>query len=232
MTEAYKSLAIKILIAVLTSLATQLHLSGGASNIPAIATDVVDLALACYAFYRSSGMKLVPRGSIAVKMIGDDNAESDMKNATIGDHVALKNTAAKIVGCLAFVIMAMAWTQPVFAQATPTAPALNPAITQIYTVLNNILGFAGGFVQADLNAAIADAQAQTPPNTQAVSCWQAIAKIPPTAIPAGAALAYLKQRFLDLQGLYMPLNLNCGSVAPLFLKEYNQFMSLAAAQNL
>jgi hypothetical protein len=122
------------------------------------------------------------------------------------------------------------------AQTASTTIQPNPGLTvaenQVYAALNSIVGFAGGFVQADLNAAIADAQAQVPPNAQAVSCWQAIAKIPVTAIPTGAGLAYLKQKFLDLQSLYMPLNLNCGSVAPLFLKEYNQFMSMAASQNL
>jgi hypothetical protein len=146
---------------------------------------------------------------------------------------AIAKAAAVVLVAVILSTMAFAPTPALAQTSAPQANAvLTAAQTQVYAALNSIVGFAGGFVQADLNAAIADAQAQTPPNAQAVSCWQAIAKIPVTAIPTGAGLAYLKQKFLDLQSLYMPLNLNCGSVAPLFLKEYNQFMSMAASQNL
>lgn len=225
MTEAYKSLAIKVLIAVLTSLATQLHLQGGAGDVPAIATDAVDLALAVFAFYRSSGMKLVPHTSAAVRIY------PDAPKVIPGDRVVIgSQTVGHVVGALLIAFLLCSHTTDARAQTAPSV--LSAAETQLYASLNVVFGFVGGFLSADLNAAIADAQAQTPPNTQAVACWQAIGKIPVSSIPTGAGLAYLKQRFLDLQSLYMPLNLNCGSVAPLFLKEYNQFMSLAAAQNL
>ncbi len=125
----------------------------------------------------------------------------------------------------------LAFPAPSYAQTTPPA-ALTAVEQQVTTALNQIIGFVGGIAQADLSAAIADAQGQTPPNAVAVACWQTLAKIPQTQIPAGAGLAYLKQKFLDMQGLYAPMNSNCGSVAPLALKFYNQFMAQAAALNL
>lgn len=148
-------------------------------------------------------------------------------------------TAAKAAAMLVvFVLASLLFAPSAFAQTAPApsssaspSPVLSAVQAQIYSSLNVIIGFAGGIVVADLNAAIADAQAQVPPNAQAIACWTAIGKIPVTSIPTGAGAAYIKQKFLDLQSLYMPLNLNCGSVAPLFLKEYNQFMSLAASQN-
>lgn len=233
--DVWKSLIIKVLVMVFTALSTHLHLNFSEHETLAMSSDLATILILGYGFWRSYGSKLVPHNSVAI-------ASEHIK--TLSDGTAIVNAPAKtpsgelivrVVGCL----LALALVLPLYmgrAQAqTATSPAssqLTAAQAQIYSALNTVIGFVGGFIQADLNAAIADAQAQSPPNTQAIACWQAIAKIPVTSVPNGAGLAYLKQRFLDLQGLYMPLNLNCGSVAPLFLKQYNQFMSLAASQNL
>lgn len=228
-TEMWKSLIIKILLMILTPLAAQLHINGGAADLPAIAADIADLLVLGYGLYRSSGMKLVPHNTLAIPMHAMETPET---KPVVGGVVGLNSTTVRVVGALLFALLILSPHNARAQVNTQLTGELTTAQTQIYTALNSIVGFVGGFVQADLNAAIADAQIQTPPNTQAVACWQAISKIPVTSIPSGAGLAYLKQRYLDLQGLYVPLNSNCGSIAPLFLKAYNQFMSLAASQNL
>lgn len=186
-------------------------------------------------------MKLVPHDSVSIKPLSSDGVAAGSNVIAPGDHVAFKtvggaNVTARVVGTLLFAFLIFGNSHDARAQTILTTSGvstqLTSAETQLYAALNTIIGFVGGFVQADLQAAIADAQAQTPPNTQAAACWQAIAKIPVTTIPTGAGLAFLKQKFIDLQMLYVPLNTNCGSIAPLFLKGYNQFMSLAASQNL
>lgn len=233
-TEMWKSLIIKILLMILTPLAAQLHVNGGAADLPAIAADIADLVVLGYGLYRVNGMKLVPHNSVAFPLhviASTDPANPTPLPVVPGAIAQINTTAARIVGALLFAFMVLPIAQT-HAQTSTVPAQLSAAEAQLYSALNTIVGFVGGFVQADLNAAIADAQSQTPPNAQATACWKAIAQIPVTTIPTGAGLAYLKQRFLDLQGLYTPLNSNCGSVAPLFLKGYNQFMSLAASQNL
>lgn len=206
-----------------------------ASEMSVVIPALASLGSIGYSIYSHWNMKRVPEKSVSLIPIAN---ASNLASVNPGDHVAVDiapkgaqpATVAKVIGCLiaAFFIYGAGTVRA----QTPTTPSINPAVQNIYSALNNIIGFVGGLVQADLNAAIADAQAQTPPNAAAIACWSSIAKIPQTSIPTGAGLAYLKQRFLDLQSLYQPLNLNCGSVAPLFLKQYNQFMALAAAQNL
>lgn len=179
---------------------------------------------AIYSVYTHWNMKKVPEQSVAL-MPTDPISKTTIEN-NIGTPVSI---AGKVVG--AILLGMILFSHDARAQTPAPSPVLS-ALTPIYASLNSIIGFASGFITADINAAIADAQTQTPPNAQAIACWSAIGKIPVGTIPTGAGLAYVKQRFLDLQSLYMPLNLNCGSVAPLFLKEYNQFMSMAASQNL
>lgn len=69
MNDEFKSMAIKLVIVALTSLATSLHLSSDANftaQIPALATDVVDLGLFLYTIYLNRGMKKVPDAAIVV----------------------------------------------------------------------------------------------------------------------------------------------------------------------
>ncbi len=125
--------------------------------------------------------------------------------------------------------------QPARAQSatvTGVNAALSAQAQQLLGVLNQIGSFVGQFASGDLNAAIADANAQTPANATAAACWQTIAKIAPAQIPQGAALAYLKQRVLDLQGLYTPMHSYCPGVAPAFLKLYDQALMLETQLNL
>lgn len=56
--DEIKSLATKIVIMILTALATSLHQDG--STVPAIATDLVDLGTLGYAVYNHWNMKKVP----------------------------------------------------------------------------------------------------------------------------------------------------------------------------
>jgi hypothetical protein len=234
MSEAYKSLAIKVAIAILTSLATRFHLQDGIDSIPAIASDGVDLAIACYAFYRSNGMKLVPHSSVAMSVHTIADNYVTMSDLKPGKTANIRGT---VVGSLFLALVVFsahhARAQTVPAQATPAATSVvSAAQSQLYSALNAFFGVAGGIIQTDLSLASADALAQTPPNTQAAACWQAIAKLPVTAIPAGAGLAYLKQKYIDFQALYMPINLNCGSTAPLLMQLFDQFMFMASAQKI
>jgi len=140
-------------------------------------------------------------------------------------------TAAKIaIGFLIIGAALVSGTPRAHAQATAAQTAtvtavLGPLNAQLNS-LNNILS---GFAQVDLT--VATAEATTAGDTQGAACWQAIAKLPIPTIPVGAGLAWFKQLMRNWQAQYTPLNQNCGSVAPLFLKGYNLMMAQIASLN-
>jgi hypothetical protein len=66
--DEIKSLLVKVLMMVLTALATQLHANLGATSILAIATDSADLLVLAYGIYSHWNMKKVPEAAVvAVK---------------------------------------------------------------------------------------------------------------------------------------------------------------------
>lgn len=168
MSEAYKSLAIKILIAVLSALAGQLHLEGGISSIPAIATDLVDLLVAAYGFYRSSGMKLVPHSSVA---ISKDNVLTTEN--PIGSHAVVgtddkTSVAVKVVGAILLTLFVQAlWCQPSKA-AISTACNLQTMFTGLTAA--NFIQRLQGCGDTDIKAALDDANT-APIDNGALACF-------------------------------------------------------------
>ena len=65
--DEIKSLVVKVLILVLTSLATALHLDPTATSIfPALATDLADAGVLLYGVYAHWNMKKVPETAVVV----------------------------------------------------------------------------------------------------------------------------------------------------------------------
>jgi hypothetical protein len=67
-TDEIASLARKVLIMVLTSLATKLHMDG--SQVAAVATDIVDLGMVAWGVYAHWDMKKVPEDARVVVTAG------------------------------------------------------------------------------------------------------------------------------------------------------------------
>ena len=116
--EMWKSLIIKILLMILTPLAAQLHVTYGASDLTALATDLADVLVLVYGMYRSSGMKLVPHASV---MIHKDDI---IGSPVIGATVALKGNIGQVVGAIAVLFLVG------FAQIDPASAQIRrPQIT-------------------------------------------------------------------------------------------------------
>lgn len=64
--ESSKTLAIKLLVMALSSLATYLHITLPGSEVLDFSTDAVTGAIILYGWYRAYGKKLVPRNSVAI----------------------------------------------------------------------------------------------------------------------------------------------------------------------
>lgn len=197
MTELYKSFAIKAIIVALSVLGSYLHVAFGASDMTALATDLVNAAFTAWSLYRISNMKLVPHDSIAISK--DNLVPNFPGNAAPGYHVPIKgdstgagNTMVKVVGTIlfAFVIMSLAWSTPLFAQGTRKPINLDPlnVFTPAAAPASSIAGFDsllnkfGSNIQkvekdladkviTDLNAAIADATTHN--DAISLPCWKA-----------------------------------------------------------
>lgn len=87
--DEIKTLAIKVLLIVLTSLATALHQNYGTESLTAFATDIVDAGVLGYGLYRSTNMKLVPEASTAIHVAAGPLPV---------DSITPPNLAAKVVG--------------------------------------------------------------------------------------------------------------------------------------
>jgi hypothetical protein len=122
--DAMKSLAIKVAVMILTALATQLHISGGAGDITALATDLVDAGFLIYGVYRSYGMKIVPHSAVAI----DPHSTMDAR-APVGSNVA-----GKVVGALlfAFVLSAFLVPRAFAADVAPASKAISQALSYNY----------------------------------------------------------------------------------------------------
>ena len=64
--DEYKSLFVKLGVAVLSAVAGALHQNFGVASYTAISTDIVDLGFLAYGVYMHWGMKKVPENSIVV----------------------------------------------------------------------------------------------------------------------------------------------------------------------
>jgi hypothetical protein len=108
---------------------------------------------------------------------------------------------------------------------TPTAPAVASVATAPAQAPSDPIQKLAAFTVADLQAASADAKAQTPPDTTAAQCYDFLAVVVPTLRPAsgqgtvGAFVAFQKARDLAngvtaTNGVLKSLNLAC---APLVI---------------
>ena len=113
---------------------------------------------------------------------------------------------------------------------TSAISTIQSDLAAVQNALNALISAGSQFIVADLNLAIADAQAQG--NNAAVLCWQTILKLNFGPIPTGAGLAYFKQRYLDAAAQYVAVNQNCAAIAPLFVKAYNYFIQEATGLDI
>lgn len=138
---------------------------------------------------------------------------------------------------LLFLSATLLFGGPLAARAQTTTTAASSALTSVETTIQNmqnamngLINFGSTLLTADLNDAIADAQANG--NSTAVTCWQTIEKVQLVQIPSGAGIAYYKQRYLDLAAQYVTINQDCATVAPAYVKLFDQFIQQAQALNL
>lgn len=207
--EMWKSLIIKILLMVLTPLAGQLHLTYGPTDLSAIAADLADLIVLAYGIYRSSGMKLVPHGSLA---IAADNVLTAVNPkgsiAMVAEPGTSKQVAVKVVGALllGFILLAPNHAQakskskspinfdPLHLDTSPAPVAKSGAcdITlftnlTVANVITEIQNCAGSVVSAGATPFVADITAALKSATDAKD-GTAIACLTPALAIATAAM--------------------------------------------
>lgn len=95
------STLVKILIMILTPIATKYHLDG--NLVPAFAADAADIMVLAFSFWRNRGQKLVPTNSVAIQIAPGE------KIPDVGTHLiqssAVSSGAVKVVGSLAMLIL-------------------------------------------------------------------------------------------------------------------------------
>lgn len=194
MNEAYKSLAIKIVLMVLTTIAGQLHLKYGATDMVAIATDAVDLGFLIYSLWRVNGMKLVPHDSLAVKQVSGEPISIDALNSQ-------NSPIVKVVGALLLAIL--------LSQFVPVDRA-NAATANPLSVLQK-------FTTDDLQAALLDAQANK--DIAAVNCYTALIPLVQSGVanplPKGLGAFQALQKARDLKAMLANLQSPNGPLASL-----------------
>lgn len=78
-----------------------------------------------------------------------------------------------------------------------------------------VLAQLGKYTAADVDAALADAQAQTPPDGVAIACWTTVkAALPVLNTPAGAGAAVALQKARDVQAVAPQVARNCAGIIP------------------
>lgn len=162
------SLIVKILLLVLTPIATKYHLDG--NLVPAFATDLADAIVVAFSIYRNTNSKLVPENSTAIVSSGSLPA--------VGQSVPLPGgTVAKVVGALlaGFLIFhaAPSLAQTADANANPATPVTNSC--DLLTILKGMT--AQNFIAKletcssdDLKMAI-DNATQAPADNLSLACF-------------------------------------------------------------
>jgi hypothetical protein len=104
------------------------------------------------------------------------------------------------------------------ALAQPKTATAKPKLTTAQAVTNQI-ALLQAFTVTDLQAALADAQAQTPPDTVSAACYSALIPIVQSNIanplPAGLGGFQALQKARDLQNLISNIQSQNGPLAPL-----------------
>jgi hypothetical protein len=129
------------------------------------------------------------------------------------------------------------------AAATPATPAAKPGALTSTAAETNPIALLQKFSIDDLNAALADAQAQTPPDTTSINCYTALIPIVQSNIanplPAGPGVFQLAQKVRDFKALTANLQSPTGPLASLnqacaawVLDGVNTFIGLGAKVGL
>ena len=121
-------------------------------------------------------------------------------------------TSLKIICAMACLVLAT----PTYAAQTKTKTSAKLTTAQAVT---NQIALIQAFTVSDLQAALADAQAQTPPDTVSASCYSALIPIVQSNVanplPAGLGGFQALQKARDLQNLIANINSPNGPLAPL-----------------
>lgn len=223
-----QSALVKIVIAAGTYWATKEGLSVDGSTWQTIGGALAVLAAAGYRLYQAWDQKKVPAASTAVATAGGP--------APVGATVT-----GKVVGCLAFALIAFgglhhaeAQTAPVKVQHKVPMPRPQPSASALAAfastqapakqltaaqVQANPIALGQQFTVADLQAAIDDANAQVPPDTIATACYAAIMPIVqagvPNPLPAGPGVFQAAQKVRDAQHFVANLQSPTGPLANL-----------------
>jgi hypothetical protein len=152
--DAMKSLAIKVAVMILTSIATRLHISGGAGDITALATDLVDAGFLLYGVYRSYGMKIEPHSAVAI----DPHTPQDAR-APVG-----ANVAGKVIGALLIAFVLSAFLAPGAFAADVATKAINGTLNYNYPTTKcglyygvNTMGSTGAVSNAAIGTQVVQA---------------------------------------------------------------------------
>jgi len=144
----------------------------------------------------------------------------------------------------AAVALALSFPAPASARAKARSPAAGRAKQLTATqVQQNPLLLLQGFTVSDLEAALADAKAQTPPDTAAASCYTALLAIVQSNVaapfPAGPGLFQALQKARDAKALIANLQSPTGPLAtlndacaPLVLDAQNTLLGLGVSVGL
>jgi hypothetical protein len=163
--DEIKSLVVKILLVVFSSLAAKYHISG--DTVTAIASDVADLAVVSYGIYDHWNMKKVAE---TAKVVGAVLFAFLLIEGWGGLSAQAANT------------LPMPKPKPAFA-------ALGPSAKQTLTaaqVQQNPLVLLQQFTAGDLTEALSLANAQTPPDTTAAACYTQLLTIVNGLNPSGS----------------------------------------------
>lgn len=162
--DEIKSLVVKILLVVFSSLAAKYHISG--DTVTAIASDVADLAVVSYGIYDHWNMKKVAE---TAKVVG----------AVLFAFLLIEGWHGPAMA---------AGTIPT-PKPKPAFAALGPSAKQTLTaaqVQQNPLVLLQQFTAGDLTEALSLANAQTPPDTTAAACYTQLLTIVNGLNPSGS----------------------------------------------
>jgi hypothetical protein len=219
--DEIKTYAIKAVIAGMTWLAARYLPASDQASLaafaPTIAAGIVAIGAFIYGAYRSTNMKLVPENSTAINL----PAAAEITKGPVGSSLNLTPLQgfAKIVGALLIGFLVLQ-TFPAFAASTkPAATSATKAKITVTQAQANPIAVLQSFTVADLQAALADAQAQTPPDTVSASCYTALIPLVQSGVgnplPTGLGAFQLLQKARDAQALIANLQSPTGPLAAL-----------------
>ena len=169
--DEIKSLVVKILLVVFSSLAAKYHISG--DTVTAVASDVADLGVIGYGIYDHWNMKKVAEtakvvGALLFVFLVMQSCGGFASSSAMAATVVHKQKIAQTA-------IPLPLPKPATVAAAP-ATAIMAARKQVplATAQTNLISVIEAFSVTDLQNALADANAQTPPDTAAAACWQAL----------------------------------------------------------